>query len=167
MAIRLINSQGTLLRICPPPKDPPNGPTTPEEWVDYIYDYSKLVVCPQSMGELPETRNTTEYGCINSNESTKSLGSIQRGNFDVEMLLDPEDQDGQWMLRKAFIGNDPVLIAVEFNDAPADTTNGTIEYFHGMVSSQTIGIAQNEAVKTTITVEVSSDITEIPAGTKV
>jgi len=164
MAIRLINSQGTKLLVAPVPPNP-DALITPYDWAMYIKNNAKITQCPQTLGDLPESRNLTEYGCISTNDSVKSVGSIQRGNFDVELLFDPDDTDGMDLMRDSFYDNTELLFAVEFPDSATQDTypgnNGTMEYFYGYVSSHTMGVAQNEAVRLTLTVEVSSEIKEI------
>ena len=80
----------------------------------------------------------------------------------MELLLGPDDTAGQDYLRTMFKTNSPGRMVIELSDS--EGTNGTMFYFNCYVSAHNIGIAQNEAVKLTLTVEISSEITEIPAG---
>jgi hypothetical protein len=90
MSIPVLNSQGTQIYVVSPA-------ATYADCTAAIaaIQGGKLIGCPQSLGELSETREVTEYKCLSSNESAKALGSISRGSFEIGLLLDPTDTAGQ------------------------------------------------------------------------
>ena len=158
MAIPVLNAQGTTVYVA-------DVPTTP--WADCTeavtaIQAGKIVGCPQSLGDLSETRTVTEYKCLSNNESAKALGSISRGSLEIGLLLDPDDTAGQEALKSAFKSNTNVIIGIELPDKPDAGTNGTLYWFEAGVSAVSTGIAMDEAITYTVTVEISSDITECP-----
>ncbi len=160
MAIPVINSQGTQVYILDLPGT---------AWADCseavtAIKAGDLVGCPQSLGEITETREMTEYKCLSSDESAKSLGAISRGSMDIGLLFDPDDIAGQEALKTAFLSNTPVIIGIELPDQITPTTgNGTLFWFEALVSSTSIVIAQDEAVLYNVTVEIASSVTECSA----
>ena len=157
MAINVLDSQGTKVYVVSPAAEYADCSAA----VTAILG-GKLVGCPQTLGELSETREVTEYKCLSSNESAKSLGAISRGSFEIGLLLDPTDTEGQDALKDAFANNTPVTIGIELSDSLG--ANGTILYFQAAVSGVSTGIEQDAAVTYTVTLEVSSEITECPAA---
>lgn len=162
MAIEVINSQGTQVWIA-------DVPAT--AWADCDeaitgLQAGSLVGCPQSLGDIGGTRSVTEYKCLSSDESAKSLGSISRGNIEIGLLLDPADVEGQAALNAAWESNTNVMVGIELSDADVTLgetgASGTIFYFEGGVSSVMVGITMDEAVTYTVVVEISSEITECP-----
>lgn len=148
MSIKVINSQGTQLYLVAPP-------TTP--WVtcgDAIaaLKAGKTIDCPQSLGEVAETRAVSEYKCLSSNESSKSLGAVSRAAFDVEVILNPDDRAGQMMLRDNFKNNTPLVMGIAYE--------GAMLYFNIAVSGVGTSIAQDTAITTKFTIEIASDIHE-------
>ncbi len=160
MAIPVINSQGTQVYIL---EVPLTAWTDCSEAVTAIKD-GELVGCPQSLGEITETRDMQEYKCLSSDESAKSLGAISRGSLEIGLLFDPDDITGQAALKAAFQSNLPVIIGIELPNIVTPTTgNGTVFWFEALVSSTSIAIAQDEAVLYNVTVEIASEVTECPA----
>jgi len=161
MAINIINSQGTKTYITDIP-DP--------EWADCsaavteFHTNGKEVGCPQSIGALEETRGVTEYKCLNTDETAKALGTISRGNMEIGLLFDPDDTAGQKALKDAWAANSFFRIGIELSNMPDGGTNGTLFWFEGAVSSVSTGIVADEAVTYTVTVEITSEITECPAA---
>ena len=162
MAIKVLNSQGTMVYVV-------DKPAT--DWADCTAAVTAihggdLVGCPQSLGDLSETRSSTEYKCLSSNESVKALGGISRGSLEVGLLLDPTDTKGQKKLKDAFAANTPVIIGIELPNKPTSGTpkNGTIYWFVASVSGVSTGIAMDAAISYTVTLEISSSITECPAA---
>ena len=156
MAIPVINSQGMIMYIV----SPSLGITPPTAALIMAGD---VVGCPQSVGNLDQTRTVTEYKCMSSDESAKALGSIQRGNIEIGLLFDPEDAAGQLALKTAFADNAEITIGIELPDVGGTGTggNGTIFAFNASISGVSIGIVQDEAVTYTVTAEIASEITEI------
>jgi len=165
MAIKVLNSQGTKVYVL-------DVPVTDPMFADCAAAVTavqggKLVGCPQSLGDLSETRSSTEYKCLSSNESVKALGGISRGSLELGLLLDPDDTEGQAALKAAFIANTPVIIGIELpNNSTAATMsdgNGTVYWFVASVSGVSTGIAMDAAISYSVTLEISSSITECPA----
>ena len=166
MAIKVINSQGTRVFIV-------DVPAT--EWADCDAATTailagKMVGCPQSLGDLTETRPPTEYKCLSSNETAKILGAISRGSIDIGLLLDPDDAAGQGALRDAFHANENKIIGIVLPNepekvagTPASDGNGTIYWFEGGVSETSVKIEMDAAILYSVKIEISSDITECPA----
>ncbi len=162
MAIPVLNSQGTQIWIADEPGTP---------WADCTEAIAgikggDLIGCPQSIGNLEETRTVTEYKCMSSNETAKAVGSISRGNIEIGMLFDPEDAAGQAALQAAWLANDNFIVGVELPDAdvsvgPTDAS-GTMFWFVGIISGVSTGIVQDEAVTYTCTIELASEIVECP-----
>ena len=158
--IKVLNSQGTRIYVV-------DVPTTP--WADCTVAVSNikggdLVGCPQSLGDLSETRTATEYKCLSSNDSVKALGGISRGSLEIGLLLDPDDTKGQKKLRDAFALNTPVIVGIELPDMAKGGVNGTIYWFIASVSGVSTGIAMDAAISYTVTLEISSAITECKKG---
>ena len=155
MSISVLNSQGTKVYIL----EATSGTKTVAE-----IQAGDLVGCPQTIGNIEETRAVTEYKCMSSNDSAKAVGSIQRGNLEIGLLLDPADVAGQAALKSAFASALTCVIGVELPDLGGGSTNGTIFYFDGIVSAVSIGIEQDAAVTYTVTVEVASIVSELAAA---
>lgn len=158
--IPVLNSQGTVVYIADIPA---------VDWVDCTEAIAgvkagDIVGCPQTIGALEETRTVTEYKCMSSNDTAKALGSITRGNIEIGLLFDPEDTAGQAALKAAWAANDQFIVGLELPDADVSVgptgASGTIFWFAGGVSGVSTGIVQDEAVTYTVTIEISSDITE-------
>lgn len=158
--INIINSQGAQVYVL----DKPATAWTDCTAAAAAIKAGKKVGCPQSLGDISETRSMTEYKCLSSNASTKALGAISRGSLEIGLLLDPKDTEGQKALKDAFKSNTQVVIGVELPDMPSGGKNGTIYWFIGAISGVSIGIAMDSAVTYTVTVEVASDLTECAAA---
>lgn len=174
MAINYLNSQGTKLFVLDETQAAAitGTPATDSPLIaDGTGTNSYLVGCPQSIGAVEETRTVTEYRCMSTNDSAKALGAISRGSIEIGLLFDPTDTDGQDQLKTAFANNTLVGIGIELPDEDTSVgptgAVGTIFYFEGGVSGVSVGIEQDAAVTYTVTVEISSDVTEYPmiAGT--
>ena len=152
MAISVLNSQGTKVYVI----EDDSGTKTATE-----IQAGALVGCPQSLGNLDETRAVTEYKCLSSNESAKAVGSISRGNLEIGLLLDIADAAGQAALKSAFASGSTCVVGIELPDTGG--TSGTIFYFDALVSAVSTGIEQDAAITYTATVEISSEITELAA----
>ena len=166
--INPINSQGTKIFVVAKPAT---------AWADCTASATailagKQVLCPQSLGAIEQTRSVTEYKCLSSNDSKKILGAISRGSIDIGMLFDPTDTAGQKDLASAFENNTPVIIGIELPDADTKVgtkgAQGTIKWFEGGISSESIPIEMDTAILYNVTVEISSKVTTCPmiAGTK-
>ena len=153
MAISILQSQGTMVYVL----EADSGVKTASE-----IQAGALVGCPQSIGNLDETRAVTEYKCISSNDSAKAVGSISRGNIEIGLLLDPEDAAGQAALKSAFASAETCVVGIELPDTLG--VNGTIYYFDAVISAVSIGIEQDAAITYTVTAEIASAIVEIAAS---
>jgi len=163
--IKVLNSQGTKIWVMPEGTDVSDCTK-----LATALTTAKMVGCPQSLGSLSETRTSTEYKCLSSNETAKALGAISRGSLEIGLLLDPDDAEGQKELRDAFKANKPVIIAVELPNMPVGaggtpTTagHGTLYYFNAGVSGVSTSIAMDAAIGYSVTLEVSGEIKECPA----
>lgn len=152
MAIPVINAQGMAAYVV----SPGLGATTPTVALILAGDQ---IGCPQSFGNIEETRAVKEYGCMSSDETVKVLGSIKRGNLQIGLLFDPADVAGQAALKAAFAANTEVTIGVELPNRLA--VSGTIFAFNAVISSVSVGIVMDEAVTYDVTVEIASSITEL------
>ena len=112
-----------------------------------------MVNCPQSLGELTETRDMQEYKCMSDNNTYKSLGSISRGSFDIDMILDVAGVSGQQVIRQAFRDNTPLTIGIKLPD-------DTLYYFDASISGVSSGFEVDEAIGYTTTIEISSEVHE-------
>ena len=98
------------------------------------------LTCFQNFGDLVETRNATEYKCIDSSNSQKSLGSISLGNVPVEFLFDATDTTGQKALRDMFSGNTRKRMIVQLNDEPTTGASPHPTYIDVEVANASSGI---------------------------
>lgn len=121
---------------------------------------TKVVGTLQTLGNLEEKRAVTEYSCMDSNDTIKSLGTISRGSFSIGLLLDPSDATGQKELRNAFKNNTDVTLSLEL---PNGTTTGTTFSFTAKISGHSLGFPKDGAVPLDIIAEISSEITETAA----
>ena len=99
-------------------------------------------LCPQSLGDLARSRAVTEYSCISSNDSTKATGKMTYGDFTIELLFDPLDAAGQLALFTAMEENNPIIIAMESDNADVSTgptdASGDIVWTEALVSGDTL-----------------------------
>lgn len=153
--MNLVNSQGTKVYIL----DVPGTPWATTGAAVTAIQGGALVGCPQSIGNIEETRSVKEYTCMTTNDSMKSLGSITRGNIQIGLLFDPSDAAGQAALKAAFASNTQKVIAVELPNK--GTTNGTIFWFVAGISGVSLGIVQDEAITYDVTAEIASAVTEL------
>jgi hypothetical protein len=160
MSIAKIDSQGIKVYAA-------DIPSTP--WADCTAAIAGIkagdqIGCIQSIGDVSETRATTEYSCMTSDEATKSLGSITRAPFDIGLLFNPADTAGQAALKAAFSAKTNFIIGIEFNNADVSVgptgASGTIYWFEAGVSGVATSMAKDEAVMYTATIEIMSIITE-------
>lgn len=163
--INVVNSQGTIIYVV----DMPADLTT---WEDCsvaipLIKAGKQVLCPQSLGNLEQTRSVTEYKCLSSNDSTKVTGSISRGTLDIGMLFDPTDIAGQEAVIGYFDLNTPFIVGIEYPDI--DTTlgttdaSGTIRWFPAAVSREAEIVEMDAAILYEITAEVAGAIRKCDA----
>jgi hypothetical protein len=164
--IKVINSQGTQIVVLPKGTD-----ISDCDKLATAYGTGSRVGCIQSIGSLGETRASTEYKCLSSNESVKALGAISRGSLEIGLLLDPDDKTGQQALRQAFKDNEGVIIVIELPNKPASSGSGTVTkaghgtlwYFNASVSGVSSEISMDSAIMYNVTLEIGGEIKECPA----
>ena len=162
--IKVLNSQGTKIYVA--------DATTPIAdcaAAKIALGTAKVVGCPQTLGEISETRTVTEYKCLSSNNSAKALGAISRGSLEIGLLLDLDDATntdagGQAALKTAFADNKEVYIIIELPDSTDATggKHGTLYMFKASVSGVGTTIEQDAAISYKVTLEISSEITTCP-----
>ena len=141
MAITIINTQGTKITV-----------------------ETKDLECPQIIGDLDETRDETEYGCISSDEVYVALGKITRAPFTLQVLYKPEGADGQKELDDAFYDIVKKNIILELSDSTGSGKKGTLLTFDVMVSGRKMGMPVNGAVTIDYTAKIVGTITKTPAA---
>jgi len=162
MSINITNSQGTQVYVCA------NKNESISTYADFddgasggVKATAKQVGCVQDLGSLSENRAVQEYTCLGSSESTKSTGSVTRGNFSVSMLFDALDAAGQAELRTIFTSGDTRTIVVELSDD--DGTSPTLIVLDGFASGQELSVQKDNAVMINTTLEIASAINIINA----
>ncbi len=80
------------------------------------------ISCVMGLGDYNQTRNTTKYECMSSDDSLVGLGSVVRDPLTFEMLYNELGSDGQEILKTSFETNSQVQIEIEFNNK--DTSVG-------------------------------------------
>ena len=114
----------------------------------------KTIDCLQTIGDIGSSRSVTEYTCIDSDESAKSLGAITLPSFDTELLFDALDTDGQQDLKAMYDTNTKRQMILELNDNAG--TSPTYIVFQVAISSELIGIEKDAAVMYKTTIEICS-----------
>lgn len=162
MGISVTNSQGTEVYVCA-------GNVAIASYSDFddgsgggAKASAKAIGCVQDLGSINQTTNVQEYECLSSDDSTKILGTTKRGNFQVSMLFDALDTEGQAELRAMFTSKTGNTIVIQLNDKA--TTNPTIIVFDGLVSGQDITAQKDNAVMINSTVEIASTVSIINAA---
>ncbi|RLA73553.1 MAG: hypothetical protein DRG30_06145 [Epsilonproteobacteria bacterium] len=110
-------------------------------------------LCPQTLGDLARTREITDYGCISSNDSTKSAGKLTYSDYTIELLFDMTDTDGQKGLYDAMENNTPIILAMESSNMITPLTgNGDIIWTEAIVSGDTISYPVNGKIGYSVTI---------------
>lgn len=166
----IINSQGTRIFVLDKPTSDPLFADCDAAATAILA--GKQVLCPQSLGNLEQTRSVQEYKCLSSNDSKKITGAISRGSLDIGMLFDPADTAGQQHLIDAFEKNEPFIVGIEYPDVDVSlgtngNPHGTIRWFEAVLSREAEIVEMDAAILYEVTAEVSSAITKCPmvAGT--
>ncbi len=144
------SSQGTVIHVVSAPSTP--YPTCNDALRD-LWTNGERIVCPQGISDLSNYRNSSERLCLGKSEATKTLGDIDSKNITIDMLFDPDDIQGQSIIRTAFKNNNPLMYGI---------SAGKIRMliFKGFVSSMKITIEQNSAVKFHVGVVIIPKIEE-------
>ena len=142
MGVKSTDVQGTKTYIV-------DVPAT--KWADCAAAVTALeagaeALCTQSIGNLTRSRDITEYGCMSSDESTKSAGSIKYGDTTIELLFDNDDATGQAALLKAFDDNESVIIGFKHSDGK------TIVWSEGVLAGDEIAYPADGKVGYSVTV---------------
>ncbi len=106
--------------------------------------------CVLSMSNYTQTRATTDYSCMSSDETFTALGSITRDPLTFELLYSEENTDGQIKLQEAFANNTEIIAEIEFNN-PLTPTTGTGTKLHGLfgVSKYDMSLEKDSAIGAT------------------
>lgn len=167
MAIVKVDSQGIKVYIADVPA---TAWATEAAAITGIHGGNTLG-CLQSIGDITQTRATTEYSCMTSNEVTTALGSITTSPISLGLLWNPADAAGQADLKLAFKNKTNVIIGFEFNDADTSVgstgASGSIIWLEAGVSVVTRGIPKDGAVTYSVTIVAMSDLYDVDmvAGT--
>ncbi len=118
----LINVQGSKVLIADVPL---------VDWADCAEAITGLLagveaLCPQSLGELVRTRETTELSCVSNNSSVKATGKVSYGDFAIDLLFDETDILGQDKLYTAMNDNTPVMLGIQSIDGDVVFTEALI-----------------------------------------
>ena len=108
----------------------------------------------QSLGEVGSSRNVTEYGALDVDETAKAMGSITLGNIPLSLLFDSTDVTGQAELRTMFSTNSRRVFIIKLTDDLA--VSPSYITFDGALSSETMPIEKDGAVMYNTTVEFTS-----------
>jgi len=131
---------------------------------------AEQLTCFQTFGDLVETRASTEYKCIDSNDFQVSVGSISGSEIAVEFLFDSQDATGQSDLRTMFDAKTRRILIVELNDTPTTGVTPHPTYIHFEVANLSSGvtIALDAAVVYKTSMKVCSRMVwNMAAGTTV
>jgi len=115
----------------------------------------ETINCLQTIGDIGSSRAVAEYGCIDSDETAKSLGSITLPNFETSLLFDALDTTGQADLAAMYANNTRRKMILELNDNAG--TSPTYIVFECAVSSELIGVEKDAAVLYKTTIEITSN----------
>lgn len=112
------------------------------------------VACLMSLGDYKQSRNTTKYECMSSNDSSVGLGAIVRDPLTFELLYNEEATDGQQKLKTAFENNSQLVVAIEFDNEITPTTgNGTTITANMGVQEYNMSMPKDGKVGATFTLE--------------
>ena len=115
----------------------------------------KEINCMQDVGDIITSRSVTEYKCISSDESAKSMGSISLPNINMDLLFDAADALGQADFRDMYQNNTRRKMILAFSDVGAGTTPTFID-FEIALSSDGLGITIDNAVMYKTVIEITS-----------
>lgn len=149
MALPVTDVQGTKLYLV----DTSVATGTPTELAAAIAG-GKEIGCLQAIGAITMSKAVQQYNCINTNETTKSSGSVTLGNRVISTLFDSQDAAGQQELINMW-DNDlrKKLIMVLDDNAGVSPTYITHE---GFISNVDINTERDAAVMYDATFEMTS-----------
>ena len=152
MAINVTDSQLTKVYLVPTGTDVSTAGA-----IETAISTAKELICIQTFGEIGSTRAVTEYKCIDTTDSTKSLGSFSLPNIPVQFLFDATDVEGQAELRAMYPAGTRKIMIVALNDQITPTTgNPTYRTFTAACSAENMAIAIDTAVMQNYTIEIMS-----------
>ena len=119
---------------------------------------AKQINCLLDLGDISlGSRSVQEYTCMSSDNAFKSLGSVSLANVTPQLLYKPDDTAGQQDLRSMWENNTRRIMIIELNDQITPTTgNPTYITFEAAISSPAMGIAKDNAVQYSPTVEITT-----------
>lgn len=117
---------------------------------------AKQINCLLDLGDISlGSRSATEYTCMSSDNAFKSLGAVSLANFTPQLLYKPDDAAGQADLRDMWDNNTRRIMIIKLNDQITPTTgNPTYITMEVAVSNPTMGIAKDNAVQYSPTLEI-------------
>ena len=152
MAIPITDSQNTNVYLVAT-----TVATTTAAQIKTAITGAKQIGCLQNLGDITTSRTVTEYKCLSSNESAKSLGSISLPSVPIELLFNAADVTGQAELRTMYSTNTRRKVIIALNDQITPTTgNPTYIVFEGGLSSDGESITLDHAVLYKTTIELCS-----------
>lgn len=151
MSQKVIESQGTKAYLVAT-----SVATTTASEITTAISTAKQINCLLDLGDISMgSRSATEYNCMSSDSSFKSLGSISLANITPQLLFDPSDTVGQKDLQDMWDTNTRRKLIIVLNDQITPTTgNPTSITFEAAISQPTIGVAKDSAVMFNPTIEI-------------
>ena len=151
MALTVVESQGTRAYLVAVGTDVSDAAK-----VKTAIATAKQINCLLDLGDISlGSRSVQEYTCMSSDNAFKSLGSVSLANVTPQLLYKPDDVDGQSDIRDMWTNNTRRIMILVLNDQITPTTgNPTSITFEAAISQPTIGIAKDNAVQYSPTIEI-------------
>ena len=159
MAINATDVQGTKVYIL----DVPATPFADCSAAVTAIQAGAQALCPQSLGEFTRSRESTELGCMSSNETLKATGKMTYGDFTMELLFDMADTTGQKKLFDAMEANTPVIIGVE-SPFTSPNTSGDIIWTEAIMTGDGISYPDGSKVGYSVTLAPYGGFQRCPAA---
>ena len=149
--MKVIESQGTTAYLVAT-----SVATTTAAEIKTAIAAGKQINCLLDLGDISlGSRSATEYTCMSSDAAFKSLGAISLSNITPQLLFDPADTVGQDDLRDMWDNSTRRKLIILLNDQITPTTgNKTSITFEAAISTPTMGIAKDNAVQYSPTIEI-------------
>ena len=114
------------------------------------------ILCLLDLGDVSlGTKSVTEYSCMSDDSTYKSLGSISLANITPQLLFDAADTAGQKDLKSMWENNTRRKLIIVLDDQITPSTgNPTSIQFEAAISNPTMGIAKDNAVQYSPTIEI-------------
>ena len=151
MALTVVESQGTRAYLVAVGTDVSDAAK-----VKTAIATAKQINCLLDLGDISlGSRSVQEYTCMSSDAAFKSLGSVSLANVTPQLLYKPDDVAGQSDIRDMWTNNTRRIMILVLNDQITPTTgNPTSITFEAAISQPTIGIAKDNAVQYSPTIEI-------------